>query len=158
MNSIEEMIQITEENEKIEAGAETVSINEEKGIAIMRMKDGKQFFKSTKNHARNRTFGEYVLVNGEMTEEKRLQARNDVIDKICDGFRLIAEKHPEWLFIEKEIGEDHTVACKFMLPEPEVNENNVIPIEVDVMPDSILVAKGKWKIFKGVVKEQHDRN
>ena len=40
----------------------------------------------------------------------------------------------------------------------QANENNVIPIAVEVMPDSILVAKGKWKVFKGVVKEQHDRN
>jgi hypothetical protein len=119
MSEFEKMIKLEEYTEKRVAEAELVKvIDEEKGIAMMRGKDGVPFYMSTKGGPKQRTFGDFVEVKGEMTEGKRAIARAEVIENICAGIRLLADEHPEWMFIEKGSEVYHTVACKIVIPEP----------------------------------------
>ena len=80
-------------------------------------------------------YGEFIKVDGEMTEEKLEEAKEILLDKICNGIRKIAKENSEQFFIVKDFSESDsifkgdyfTVGCKFELPtissEEGGNEN-----------------------------------
>ena len=58
-------------------------------------------------------FGDYVVVEGDITVE---QAREKLVDAMCNELRRIAKEEPEQLFIEKKTFGFHTVGYKLMIP------------------------------------------
>ena len=55
-------------------------------------------------------FGEYIDFSENTTVE---QAREVVVQRVCDELNRIAKEEPQLLFIEKE----RTVGCKLIIPE-----------------------------------------
>lgn len=67
--------------------------------------------------------GDYVCIRGGVSEEALKEAKEDLLNKIFEEIRCIAEQKPDEFFIIKKqmpvgpLGEEcNTVACKLILP------------------------------------------
>lgn len=69
----------------------------------------------------NTLFGDYVELNKNHTEEELMNAREKVIESVCNEIRRLAKEAPEKVFIEKDSMlrfDIKTVACKVEIIVP----------------------------------------
>ena len=74
------------------------------------------------NFRKGYVFGKVIELQGVSSEAEIKTAREKVVDSLCDVIRDFAKKRPEELFIEKDIGELHTVGAKFVIPQFELKK------------------------------------
>lgn len=107
-------------------GKATVVKEEVKGGRVFRtMSDGTFQVEDRRNRVPGTQYGTYVLIEGEITEEKMAKAKAMLVDEVCDIIREIASKSKDFFIINDNLEDCVTVAHKFLLPtvEDEVELN-----------------------------------
>ena len=61
-------------------------------------------------------FGDYVALHNEHSKEEIKEAREKVVEDLCNAIRRIADECPEDFFIEKDIEGLHTIGAKLVVP------------------------------------------
>lgn len=56
-------------------------------------------------------YGDYVVIDGEITEEKLARAKAEIIESACNNLRAIAERREDFFIIKP-----NSVGYKFFLP------------------------------------------
>ena len=81
-------------------------------------------------------YGMIVKVRGTCSPEKLLEAKDVLVDRVCDAIREIAAKNDDFFIIKDSSSmsifkEEYTsVACKFFLPTVNDPEELTMPISV----------------------------
>lgn len=116
-------------------GAKLISENKEKGIALYQRKNGATYIERLGEKPQGVIVGDFVEVEGELTDEKLAEAKKAVLNKLFDEIRKVAEEYSEDFFIvktkEKEEANpfgfkypyDNTVGCKVLLPNIIIYED-----------------------------------
>lgn len=92
---------------------ETVSGNR----VYKEMSDGRIFVEPL-NKIPGTQYGTFVIIKGEVTDEKLTKAKEMLVDDVCRVIREIANERDDF-FIIKERAEYTSVAHKFLLPTVE---------------------------------------
>lgn len=100
----------------------TVVKREVKGdFEITEMSDGRILYKPVKK-ARGTQYGDYVLIEGDATEEEISNAKKEIVEKACDLLRTIADEREDFYIINHFDGST-SVGFRLVLPTVEDNEN-----------------------------------
>ena len=65
------------------------------------------------------TYGDYLTLEGNVTDEEIAKAKELLIRQACDSLKAIAEDREDF-FIIKKLGGKTTVAWKFFIPSIEI--------------------------------------
>lgn len=85
------------------------------GIKIKQLSDGR-FVASQINPSPGTMYGDYVKIEGEITENKLTKAKKLLVKQICQMIEDIAENREDFFIIKEMEDGFTTVGCKFILP------------------------------------------
>lgn len=106
-------IAMREEQEKMLSEAKVVK--EEGDRQFLKVKGGGLCVR-LKDTKPDQCFGDYVKLPLNPTEEDIQKAREELIENMAELIRVVATEKPEWVFIEKDFEDCHTVGCKIVFP------------------------------------------
>lgn len=120
--------EIDKRQEEIIEKSTVISEYKEKNRRLMRTPDGVTFITQIESKPRPSTYGFAVMKEGEASAEEIEEAKEIILDYLCDCIRNVAKRKPDEFFIIKnpdEMSGKKTVGAKFILPTVLEDEESI---------------------------------